>query len=147
MATLSLKRCPCAPVRLTRSLPARSSRWNLEALRSPAMPPPLCSRVSVKMAWERLEWAFISVAAVTLHRPPSSRAASTSATLPQGRSLAPSTHSPPPSLSRMGSPPLQGARALSPGAPLLLLLLLLPPPASRSLSSSLYSSRYCALTL
>lgn len=63
MAQVSFCRCPSAPDRSRRSLPARSTR-----LRLPSNSAPLSSCLpvmwSVKMEWERDETAFICVASV-----------------------------------------------------------------------------------
>ena len=105
MSIPSFNRTPEAPVRLARSDPARSTKWNL--LRtistsfctggwlSSSLPPSVCcdecetsstrggdevcfSNRTVKIACERLEVPFISVAAVVLHRLPFSSSISIS---------------------------------------------------------------------
>ena len=93
----SLRRWPEACVFLARSEPAKSTKWNFEtrfsviasadlslvssvplaaAAPAPSLSPSsdvsgrFCSRTRVKMAWERLEWAFMSVLAVVRARDP-----------------------------------------------------------------------------
>ena len=68
MRMASFKRCPAAPVRLFRSLPAKSTRWNLEDTNSCPITWPFvpynclfCSINIVKMACERDDSSFIRV--------------------------------------------------------------------------------------
>ena len=79
MLMLSLNRAPAAPVRLFRSDPARSTRWNFATLYAPlwrrmsSRVRCLCSKMMVKMACERLDSAFIFVPPVVRPAPPRSR--------------------------------------------------------------------------
>uniref|UniRef100_A0A6B0V0B1 Putative secreted protein n=1 Tax=Ixodes ricinus TaxID=34613 RepID=A0A6B0V0B1_IXORI len=90
----SLARSPVAPVRLSRSDPARSTKWNLavrvsNSLKVDASPSPpssssapsssgtvttrCCLMCRVKMAWDREDWTFIAVLAVMRESAPDSR--------------------------------------------------------------------------
>mmetsp|Transcript_66742 Transcript_66742/g.211235 ORF Transcript_66742/g.211235 Transcript_66742/m.211235 type:complete len:280 (+) Transcript_66742:1076-1915(+) len=126
MFTLSLKRCPIAPVFLLRSEPARSTRWNfamtysccpLEGCRS------RCSTRIVKIACERELWLFISVPPVARHTLPRSSSRSISSTSRTISALAPATKISPAAPSRIAMA-LEGISG-----------------CSRSLTSSLYISR------
>ncbi|KAJ1069621.1 hypothetical protein K5549_006205 [Capra hircus] len=82
---LSLSRSPVLPVLSTLSEPAKSTKWNLETSSWPAAgrgrrlgARPRCSRVTVKMVWERLERRLKCVAPVCRAAFPISRRLSTS---------------------------------------------------------------------
>uniref|UniRef100_A0A452J388 Uncharacterized protein n=1 Tax=Gopherus agassizii TaxID=38772 RepID=A0A452J388_9SAUR len=62
---LSFRRSPVFPVFTTRSEPARSTKWNLEA-RTCRPAPRRCSMITVKMVCERLDCVLMWVAPVCL---------------------------------------------------------------------------------
>mmetsp|Transcript_28227 Transcript_28227/g.53753 ORF Transcript_28227/g.53753 Transcript_28227/m.53753 type:complete len:221 (-) Transcript_28227:406-1068(-) len=106
----SFIRPPTAAVFLLRSEPARSTRWNLAIMNSgrasvaasaEAAAVECCSRVMVKMAWEREEDAFISVAPVARAPEPRNKSLASSSSLVATSSLTPATKISPFSRSRM----------------------------------------------
>mmetsp|Transcript_40057 Transcript_40057/g.77967 ORF Transcript_40057/g.77967 Transcript_40057/m.77967 type:complete len:217 (-) Transcript_40057:509-1159(-) len=93
---------PVAPVRLTLSDPAKSTKWNLDTMvscRTSALSLSstclVCTRIMLKMACERLEVAFIAVDPVTRHAVPLSRESSMSSGHFTASSIAPKTLIPP----------------------------------------------------
>ncbi|KAK2503243.1 hypothetical protein MC885_005974 [Smutsia gigantea] len=117
---LSLSRSPVLPVLSTLSEPARSTKWNLETSSWPAAGRgrrlgmrPRCSRVTVKIVWERLERRLKCVAPVCRAALPTSRRLSTSSRPSTSTSFTP--HS---TEGKEGCEPRAGtARTPQPGGP------------------------------
>mmetsp|Transcript_26758 Transcript_26758/g.64883 ORF Transcript_26758/g.64883 Transcript_26758/m.64883 type:complete len:208 (-) Transcript_26758:541-1164(-) len=107
----SRMRSPTAPVLLSRSDPARSTKWNLEvivssrtsALSSTISTCVVCLRMMLKIACDRDDVAFIAVAPVTRQAVPLSRQSSMSSGPLASASMAPSTEIPPCFVSRICS--------------------------------------------
>ena len=100
MVLASLSVLPSAPVRLTASLPARSTRHSL-LVRALPVTVSLASTWMVMMLWLREEDSFMPVAPTDLWASPTRTSSSSSSLLPTYSSITPSTYTPCSALWRM----------------------------------------------